>query len=486
MGRPGCASDRCRHAARPLARGLTMNDCIAPDIHARIRQSFLLGLSRQPVATPPSLSGLLAQGRDPALALLALAGQRQRFAGAPPLTVDAVPDAARRLHEDPRPILPPPARRALNRLAGSVERSLAGSVLPIALRRIGAAGCRVHPFDLPELARYIKADVENVSLAERAYLALIAPEVDKDAVKALFFDRLTPEHWTTFPRAQRRVFVAGVRRENPAEGRALIESVWKTEPAPVRAALLEALAVGLSADDKPFLEKLATDRADSVKQTAVRLLASMPATEDFNQRVAEAAQCFKRAGKGVGRVMAALGMGGEGRLTFALPGKLTYADVDRLFSGLPIDAVAKAVGVTPAEIIAALPEDEHHVRLLLLDSAVAGDDTATVQCSVGVRLLSSQALTGSVVMPLATAARLPLDPDVAARLLAAPAWKTAVSGVADATAPAGPKDDGRLIFTATLMPREAMPAFAASLGPLPPAAARAARDFADLILALPA
>jgi hypothetical protein len=463
-----------------------MNDLIQSDVYARIRQSFLLGLTRQPVATPSSLAGLLPQGCDPALALLALAGQRQRFAGTPPLTVDAVPDAARRLHEDPRPILPPQARRALNRLAGSVEKALAGSVLPIALRRVAAAGCRVHPFDLPELAHYIKADAENVSLAERAYLALIAPEVDKDAVKALFFDRITTENWTAFPRAQRRVFVAGVRRENPAEGRALIESVWKTEAAPMRAALLEALAAGLGADDKPFLEKLATDRADSVKQAAQRLLARMPATEGFEQRLAEAARCFKRQGRGLGRVMGAIGMGGEGTLTFTLSGRLKYAELDQLFRGLPLDALAKAVGVTPAEIIAALPEDEHHVRLLLLDSAVARDDTATVQCIVGARLVSSQALTGSVVMPLATAARLPLDTDVAARLLAAPAWKDAVSDVAGATAPAGPKDDGRLIFTATLMPRAAMPAFAASLSPLPPSVARAAKDFADLILALPA
>lgn len=463
-----------------------MNDPIQPDMHARIRQSFLLGLTRQPMVTPPSLTGRLPQGCDAALALLALAGQRQRFVRTPPPAVDAIPGAARRLHEDPRPILPPPARRALDRLAGSVEKTLAASVLPIALRRISAAGFRVHPFDLPELARHIKSDAENQGLAERAYLALIASDAEEDSAKGLFFDRITADNWTTFPKAQRRSFVAAVRRERPAEGRALIESVWKAEPAPVRAALLEALAVGLGVDDKPFLEKLAADRADSVKQAALRLLARMPATEGFEQRVAEAAQCFKRAGRAVGRLMAAVGIGSERTLAFAPPGTLTYAELDRLFSGLPPDALAKAVGVTPAEIIAALPEDEHHVRLLLLDSAIAGGDTATVQRIVGMRLLAGQEVTGSVVMPLATAARLPLDSDVAARLLAAPAWKNAVSRVVGATAPAGPKDDGRLIFTATLMPREAMTAFIESLSPLPLAATRAAKDFADLVLALPA
>jgi hypothetical protein len=468
-----------------------MNDPIAPDMHARIRQSFLLGLTRQPTATPPSLAGLLPRGCDPALALLALAGQRQRFAVTPPPAIDAVPDAARRLHEDPRQILPPPARRALNRLAGSVEKALAGSVLPIALRRIGTAGFRVHPFDLPELARHIKSDAESQGLAERAYLALIASDTDEDAGKDLFFERITADNWTTFPKAQRRLFVAGLRRQNPAEGRALIESVWKAEPAPVRAALLEALAVGLGADDTPFLEQLAADRAESIKQAALRLLAHMPATESFEQRLADAAQCFKRAGQGLGRVMAKFGIGGAGGLTFTLPvdrSKLqeAHAERDRLFGGLSLDALARAVGATPTEIIAAVPADEQHVLSLMLDTALADGDVVTVQRIVGARLLASQALPGHVVMSLAVKARLPLDPDAAARLLAAPAWVNAVSDLAGAAAPAAQKDDGRLIFTATLMPREIMPAFIASLAALPPGAARAPKDFADLILALPA
>ena len=468
-----------------------MHDPLYGDVHARIRQSFLLGLARQPVTTPPSLTGLLPQGYDPALALLALAGQRQRFAGAPPLRVDAVPDAARRLHQDPRPILPPQARRALNRLAGSVEKALAGSVMPLALRRIGAAGFRVHPFDLPELTRHIKSDAENQGLAERAYLALIASDADEDAAKGLFFERIAADNWTTFPKAQRRAFVAGVRRANPAEGRALIEGVWKTEPAPVRAALLEALAVGLGADDKPFLEKLAGDRADSVKQAALGLLARMPATEGFAQRLAEAARCIQPASRGVGHVMAAFGMGGERAVTFALPvdkskSQEAQAARDRLFVGLPLDALAKAVGVTPDEIVAALPRDEEHVLSLLLDTALADSDTATVQRIVGARLLASQALPGHVVMPLAIKARLPLGPDVAARLLRAPAWAKAVGDLPGLTPPTAQKDDGRLIFMATLMPHQAMPSFIESLAPLPLAMTRAPKDFADLILALPA
>jgi hypothetical protein len=462
---------------------MRMDDPIGPDTQARIRQSFLLGLARQPVVTPPSLTGLLSQGCDPILALLALAGQRQRFARVPSLAVDAVPDAARRLHEDPRPILPPPARRALNRLSGSVEKALASSVLPIVLGRIGTAGFRVHPFDLPELARHIKSDAESHGLAERAYLALIASDADEDTAKGLFFDRISADNWTTFPKAQRRAYVAGVRRDNPAEGRALIESVWKGEPAPIRAALLEALVVGLGADDRSFLESLATDRADSVKLAAQRLLARIPTGEGYEQRRAEAARCFKRAG--VGHVLTTLGMGGNGALTFAPP-KREDPIGERLFADLPLDVLASSVGVTPAEIVTALQvANEQHALWLLLETAAEDGDATTIQCIAGAYLLASRSLSGQVVMPLAIEAKLPLDPEVATRLLVAPTWANAVSDLARATTPAAQTDDGRLIFTATLMPREVMPAFIESLAPLPLATARASKDFVDLILALP-
>src|SRR5262249_44191125 len=160
---------------------------------------------------------------------------------------------------DPRPILPPPARRVLARLTTSVEKAHAGAVLSIAVRRVGEAGCRVHPFDLPALARHVKGDAESLGLAERAYLALTASDSEDNGAGSLFFERITTDNWTTFPRASRRAFVADVRRQDAAAGRALVEAVWKTEQAPMRAALLEALTTALGPDDKPFLDSLSGD-----------------------------------------------------------------------------------------------------------------------------------------------------------------------------------------------------------------------------------
>ncbi|CAL74758.1 hypothetical protein BRADO0837 [Bradyrhizobium sp. ORS 278] len=464
-----------------------MASAIDPQSHARLRQSFLLGLTRQPLGPPPALAEQLPRDREPALPLLALSAQWQRFAGMPAPVIDPIPDAALRLHQDARPILPDAARRALKALARSVEKSLASNVLPLALRRIHAAGYRLHPFDLPDCASHIKAEAGDLGLAERAFLALIAPDSDEEAAKGLFFERITAENWTTFPKAQRRGFVAKLRRDDPAGGRALIESVWKAEPAPVRAALLDALAVGLGEDDKPFLESLGTDRADSVKQLAAQLLARIAERGEHGARVAEAARCFTRAGS----FLAKIGLGSASTLTFKLPSdglnwQQTDALRERLFGGLQLSALADAAGVTAEALIAALPPGEHRVLMLLMDAAAAEGDDDAVTRIIGARLGAGESLNGYILMSIAAKARQPLAPSIAERVLASSAWQKTVQELADATTPAAQKDDGRLALMAALMPRAAMSAFTASLAALPLSTTRAAKDFTDLVLALPA
>lgn len=467
-----------------------MDDPFRPDVQARIRQAFLLGLARQPLTTPPSLTALIGHATsEPALALLALAGQRQRFASPQPGAAE-VPELARRMHQDPRPILPPQARRALMRLAGSVPAAHAASVMQCAARRIGRAGCRIHPFDLPELARHIKSDAENLGPAERAHLALTGADAEDDGGQVMFYDQITVENWATFPKAQRRAFVAELRRTDPAAGRALIESVWKAEPAPVRAALLEALATGLGPDDMPFLQGLATDRADTVKATAARLVARLPSTEAFEKRLAAAAGCFRKTGTGLGRVMAAMGVASAGGLTFQLPGDpKNLAELhtarEQLFSGLTIRALAAAVGDEPEALVAALPDDEFHIIVLLLDTALADGDVASANRIAAIWLLSRQTPAAQRLATLAERLRTPLESGEARDLITSPAWAATIRAFEEAQTPAAAKDDGQLVLAATLMPRETIPAFLDSLAALTPVSARAARDFAELVLALP-
>jgi Family of unknown function (DUF5691) len=473
-----------------------MDDPLQADLHARIRQTFLLGLARQPLVVPPRLAAIVGHPtpeHDPALALLALTGQRQRFALPQLPPANPVPDAARRMHEDARPILPQQARRALSRLVASVDKTYAGIVLSIAVRRVGEAGCRAHPFDLPGLARYIMSDA-GLGLAERAYLALTASESDGPEASSLFFETITADNWTTFPKANRRAFIVGVRHRDAGAGRALVEAVWKTEQAPMRVALLEALATGLEPDDKPFLDGLVGDRAETVRQTAAQLLARMPSTEGYRQRLAAAAACFRRPAKGpMSGLLSAVGLGGAG-LTFGLSegttkGVKNAAELqgarERLFTGLRLAELAEAVGVTPDEIVEALPMDEHHVLTLLIDSAVADGNTATAQRMVGHHLLSTKVLSGRLLMHFADRARVMLTKADAEQFLLAPTWIDMIKALRETTTPAQLKDDGRFLFGAVLMPRAAMSAFVQSISELGPGITRAAKDFADLMLALP-
>jgi hypothetical protein len=146
---------------------------------------------------------------------------------------------------------------------------------------------------------------------------------------------ITPESWTTFPKAHRVAFLRDYRRKHPAEARKLVEDVFKSEPAAVRGDLLAALEVGLSRDDLPWLESLATDRAESVRTIAARLVACVPGT--FTARLAEAARCFVRSS--VGGILSRIGLASTSAV-FKPPS--TAAGTDRsdvlakLFDGLSV------------------------------------------------------------------------------------------------------------------------------------------------------
>src|SRR5258707_9304456 len=105
-----------------------------------LRQAMLLGTARRPLAPPPALASVIAAAAaasvDPALALLALAGQHFRFERPPPPALRPLPEAALRLHADPRPIVPESGRRALARLIDWAHKDWAAVVIAAAAGRI--------------------------------------------------------------------------------------------------------------------------------------------------------------------------------------------------------------------------------------------------------------------------------------------------------------------------------------------------------------
>ena len=461
---------------------------------ARLRQAALLGLARQPLAVPEPLKPVVAAAappRDPVLTVLALAGQQQRFERTTVTRdADAVPEAARRLHADPRPILPERARRALLRVASGADKGLADAVVGAGARRVIHAGWRLHPFDLARLIDHIRGDVRCLGLAERAYRVLAAG-ADAATAPSLLHDEITPDNWTFFPRGHRVAFLRDQRRKNPAAARALLEGVFMAEPAPSRAALLEGLDVGLGLDDLPFLEEVAKDRADSVRAVAAGLLARVPGTTAYDTRLAEAARCFARSGGGVAGILSRIGLGTS--IAFRPPrsGARNEQEVAiaRLFAGFSVAEIASASGLTAAEVIGALPVDEAAIHAAFGERAAHDGDDAVMAQLAAARLEAAEAKTRSpapILAWLADHLAAPVAVEFGDTLLGSAAFRAALQRFGDTTTPSAMKDDGTLVFTAAVLPAALVPAFLATITPLHTVTARTSRDFADLVLALEA
>jgi hypothetical protein len=186
--------------------------------------------------------------------------------------------------------------------------------------------------------------------------------------------------------------------------------------------------------------------------------------------------------------MKAIGVGNGTGLTFKLPGTATNKPQplrEEVFAGLPMDALADAVGATADEIVGALLAEDARIVMLFIDTALQNGDIAGARRIVGKSLTFITALAGHHVVMLADRIRLELEPDAARQFIASAAWADTIRALAESTTPSASKDDGRLVFTATLMPRETAPAFVETLAPLSAGLSRAAKDFADLVLALP-
>jgi hypothetical protein len=455
----------------------------------RIKQSMLLGLARNPLSLPDRIAALFrrdAPAGEQALAVLALAAQQQRFARPHADGAAArVPEAARRMHEDQRPILPDGARRALLRLANGLERSHAGAVLRIAVRRITRRGFRLHPFDLPRLLPHIRDDADHLGLAERAYLSLVERSA-KETARMLHAD-ITAENWRDFPKGHRVAFLKNVRRRDPAAGRVLVEGAFKSEAADMRGAFVEALATGLSPDDIAFLEAAAADRAESVRAAAARLCAQVPGTPAFAERLAQAARCFVREGSGLTKLLKRAGIAPGTDVTFTPPKAANRNEqaalLHSLFAGLSVTELADAAGLTVTQLLSALPADNEVVSNALMATARHHGRDEEVTQLVEHRL--ARATSGSFPNPFELAALVgdltePLTSSFAAQLLGSSGWQAALERLSKE----GNKDDGTLVWTALMLPEAAIPRFLETLAPLPAATARSARDAADLVINL--
>ncbi|MDT0570450.1 DUF5691 domain-containing protein [Streptomyces sp. DSM 3412] len=252
----------------------------------------LLGTDRR---TPPGA----VSGREAPVALLdaaAVATVRRR-AGIRPVRAAARPAA---VAPDPRPPLPPAARRRLTTLladrpgTGGGRRGAAPDLmelLPQWLALADAHGYAAPPEVLPALldAARGRTDLRPAVLAFAGARALWLARLNPDWRFAL---RAAPGGGAALPGpdeperarrlwqeglfAERVALLTVIRARNPASARELLSSTWSTERAEDRLMFLDTLRTGLEAADEPFLEAALADRSRNVRATAAELLSALP------------------------------------------------------------------------------------------------------------------------------------------------------------------------------------------------------------------
>ena len=448
-----------------------------------LRQALLVGTARRPLVVPPALATLMADATElsgPALPLLALTGQRLRFERPAFPAEQALPEVAIRLHSDPRPIVPDPARRALVRIVESVGREWGGLVVLAAARRVITAGFRHHPFDLPRLMTVLKPQGDELGPAEWAFVALaeangwtLGPGRPRHEV--------TADNWTEAPSVARLTFLRQRRALDPAGTRAVLETVFSSLPALVRLDVVNALAIRISLDDLPLIERAAVDRSEMVKAAAASVRARVPGAPDHTERLAAAAACFQREGGGVaGKLLRLVGIASAvGTLTFVPPAGASGLRQGRggLFEGFSLRELAAEVGVPVRELVGALPNEAAALPGFLA-RAVEDGDASTIQTLTLFKLLAGDRYPPGVELLDFVSSRILLSEEAAAEVLSSANWKDAVARVIDKG-----RDDGTLVFTAAMLSVAAMTAFLETIASAP-GIAQAARAFADLVLGL--
>ncbi|MEV5481122.1 MULTISPECIES: DUF5691 domain-containing protein [Streptomyces] len=213
---------------------------------------------------------------------------------------------------DPRPPLPPAARRRLSLLladrggaGGSSRRGTAPDLTELLPQWLAAAdgyGYRAPEALLPELldAARARTDLRPAALALAGPRALWLARLNdewKFALRGIGGPAGFPvgddpegvrQQWEEGLFAERVALLTALRRHDPPAGLALLATTWSTERAEDRLMFLDSLREDLSAADEPFLERALSDRSRNVRATAAEFLSTLPGSA-FAARMAERA-----------------------------------------------------------------------------------------------------------------------------------------------------------------------------------------------------
>jgi hypothetical protein len=454
------------------------------DIEDR-RRLYLLGTEKQGAAIGPE-----------ALQDLALLAMRGRFDRPP------APGGTPRnpLPADPRPLISDEARTPLLRLCSgktSIRDDLLGVGAVLAMHR---SAVQLHPFDFARLEDFVVLFAGPLGARAVAWVRLVRPDA-KEPQSAGETEAATEETLAAAGASAKLAFLRALRAGDRDRARVLIEPIFAEQSVAMRADLVDLLRRGLAADDIPFLERAAADRAKTVREKAAALLERIPGTSGYQAKLERLTDRVKVKTGVLGRRKKLSVLAIEGQLGL----------LAELFDGLRLEDVARALSLELgefAELAAETPDidtlvlrsaaAEGRVDLIPLFEAALIQNQGMVMAELLDRTLpmipaeARQELLRACVRPrswatlpdrwafdrIYVALEEPLPLDVAAELLAEIAWSEALRK-------AGEKNTPALVDTfeavAPLIPRQLSEKFIGEIGALAPRAAL----FHRFLLALP-
>ena len=461
---------------------------------ADILDALMQGTARRPLRP----LGVLGEGISPgdpgaSARLLALALQARSWAlPAIPGQFDEVAPTA-----DPRPLVPADLRPAILRLVtgkGNPPDDTAASAMALAINR---GGFRLHPFDVPRLKAFVSKHAEALGVRPDQ---VAGQDTTGDNAWASW-EVLDTSSWTLATPARKAAYIAELRASDPAGAREMVAAQLPLEKADVRLRLIDALATGLSLDDRPLLESLAVERAPTVKQAVTRVLARLPGTGAAEDQIAELLSRVRRGSTGLLRKRVTLDL--------QLPAnvKSPAAETDWLaanFGAVGSTALAHALGMAPEQMLEAARDDGKLVRGIAFSACTEREWAllATIAQGHAPNVWTEFLQPGLTAFGLATAAEraqwaaaaIPtrLDPERFAGFHLAPLFDAmggplplAQARAVFAAAARSPRPTEEVLTTATaLMPEGGLNDTAATLERMAPELAGRARLLADILIRL--
>lgn len=271
---------------------------------ATLHQTLLLGTERltTPPASPhPALAVAWAQldwagGREAALLeAISLAGIARSAGGLP----EVIAERSSAAPAESRPLVSPAAVSVLRQVLAEEWSSL----LPEWLELAAARDLLVPPFFLPGLLqRKFTAEqqgwMRKVAGERGAWLGRQNPAWSWIGAERAAAAETGIGLWETGTPEERLAWWRRCRESNPAQARELLEKTWGEEELDFRRQLLEAMAIGLSLADEPWLTRLLKERRKELRVAAQGLLATLPGS-GFAQRMRERALRLLKVERGL-------------------------------------------------------------------------------------------------------------------------------------------------------------------------------------------